>query len=136
MLLTSDGVLVAGYRWREERSTAVIWSHDLGRTWEGPKIIDRVLGGYPSLVELPDGRVLMVYYTEGAGSDIRGVFLDASADGVEVLTPHSAAEEQRDGEANATAERSDPRWPTSGVWWNVEWPRRDSWRGGSTSFHR
>lgn len=85
MLVTSDGVLVAGYRWREERSTVVIWSHDLGRTWEGPKVVDPVVGGYPSLVELPDGRVLMVYYTEGAGSDIRGVFLDVSADGVEVL---------------------------------------------------
>lgn len=85
MLLTSKGVLVAGYRWREERSTVVIWSHDLGGTWEGPKVIDRVVGGYPSLVELPDGRVLMVYYTEGAGSDIRGVFLDVSAEGVEVL---------------------------------------------------
>ena len=31
------------------------------------------------------GRVLMVYYTEGAGSDIRGVFLGVSAEGVEVL---------------------------------------------------
>ncbi|MBD3292153.1 MAG: DUF1080 domain-containing protein [Armatimonadia bacterium] len=87
MLLTSEGVLVAGYRWREERSTVVIWSHDLGRTWSEPKVIDPVVGGYPSLVELPDGRVLMVYYTEGAGSDIRGVFLDVSEDGVEVLEP-------------------------------------------------
>jgi len=85
MLLTSEDVLVAGYRWREQGSTAVIWSNDLGRSWDGPKIVDRVVGGYPSLVELPDGRVLMVYYTEGAGSDIRGVFLDVSEDGVEVL---------------------------------------------------
>ncbi len=87
MLLTSEEVLCAGYRWREKRSTVVIWSHDLARTWEGPKVIDPVVGGYPSLVELPDGRVLMVYYTEGAGSDIRGVFLDADEDGVEVLEP-------------------------------------------------
>ncbi len=85
MLLTAEEVLIAGYRWREERSTVVAWSHDLGRTWEGPKVIDRVVGGYPSFAELPDGRVLMVYYTEGAGSDIRGVFLDASEEGVEVL---------------------------------------------------
>jgi hypothetical protein len=87
MLLTSKGILVAGYRWREQRATAVIWSHDLGRTWEGPRIVDPVVGGYPSLVELPDGSVLMVYYTEGAGSDIRGVYLSAGADGVEVLAP-------------------------------------------------
>ncbi|MGI5819894.1 MAG: sialidase family protein [Armatimonadota bacterium] len=85
LLETSKGVLLAGYRWREERSTVVIWSHDLGGTWEGPKIVDRVVGGYPSMVELPDGRVLMVYYTEGAGSDIRGVFLDVSEEGVEML---------------------------------------------------
>lgn len=85
LFLTSRGVLLAGYRWREERSTVIIWSHDLGRTWEGPKIIDRVVGGYPSFAELPDGRVFMVYYTEGAGSDIRGVFLDVTEEGVEVL---------------------------------------------------
>lgn len=86
-LLTSRGVLVAGFRHPPTRSTAVAWSTDLGRTWQGPETIDRVIGGYPSLVELPDGRVFMVYYTEGAGSDIRGVYLHVSAEGVEVLPP-------------------------------------------------
>lgn len=86
-LLTSGGVLVAGFRHPPTRSTAVAWSTDLGRTWQGPQTIDRVIGGYPSLVELPDGRVFMVYYTEGAGSDIRGVYLNVSAEGVEVLPP-------------------------------------------------
>lgn len=84
-LLTSRGVLVAGFRSPSTWSTSVAWSTDLGRTWTGPLVIDPVVGGYPSLVELPDGRVFMVYYTEGAGSDIRGVYLDVSADGVEML---------------------------------------------------
>ncbi len=87
LLLTSRGVLLAGFRHRPTRSTSIAWSHDLGRTWEGPKVIDPVIGGYPSFAELPDGRVLMVYYTEGGGSDIRCVWLQARPDGVEVLPP-------------------------------------------------
>lgn len=63
----------------------MIYSHDLGRTWKGPVAIDKVLGAYPSLVELPDGRILVVYYTEGKGSDIRCLYLRADADGVTVL---------------------------------------------------
>lgn len=86
-LLTSTGVLVAGFRHPPTRSTAVAWSTDLGRTWRGPQTIDRVVGGYPSLVELPDGRVFMVYYTEGPGSDIRGVYLRVTAEGVQVVPP-------------------------------------------------
>lgn len=85
LLLTSEDVLLTGFRHRPTHSTSIAWSTDLGRTWEGPKVVDRVIGGYPSFAELPDGRVLMVYYTEGGGSDIRCVYLDASEEGVEVL---------------------------------------------------
>ncbi len=88
-LLTSRGVLIAGFRSPSTWSTSVAWSTDLGRTWHGPQVIDPVIGGYPSLVELPDGRVFMVYYTEGAGSDIRGVYLNVTPDGVEVLEPEN-----------------------------------------------
>lgn len=87
LLLTSEGVLLTGFRHRPTRSTSIAWSTDLGETWEGPKLIDRVIGGYPSFAELPDGRVLMVYYTEGSGSDIRQVYLDVSQEGVGVLAP-------------------------------------------------
>jgi len=66
-------------------STSLVYSTDFGETWEGPQMVDNVIGGYPSMVELPDGRVIFVYYTEGAGSDIRCVFLSATAEGVEVL---------------------------------------------------
>jgi hypothetical protein len=37
--------------------------------------IDTVGGAYPSLVELPDGRVYCVYYEEGKGASVRGVRL-------------------------------------------------------------
>jgi hypothetical protein len=85
LLLTSKDILLCGFRHRPTSSTCVIASTDFGQTW-GPMVtLDRVLGAYPSLVELPDGRVLVVYYTEGAGSDIRSVFLQADGSGVRVL---------------------------------------------------
>ncbi|MFO7946984.1 MAG: sialidase family protein [Armatimonadota bacterium] len=94
LLLTDDDILLAGFRHRPTRSTSVAWSADYGQTWNGPKIIDRVIGGYPSFAQLHDGRVFMVYYTEGAGSDIRGVVLEVTEEGVtiagqEKLTPQS-----------------------------------------------
>jgi predicted neuraminidase len=85
LLLTSRNVLLCGFRHRPTRSTCVIASTDAGRTWAPMVTLDRVLGAYPSLVELPDGRVLVVYYTEGGGSDIRCVFLRAEAGAVRVL---------------------------------------------------
>lgn len=85
LLLTSKNLLLCGFRHRPTRSTGVIASADGGRTW-GPMItLDRVLGAYPSMIELPDGRVLVAYYTEGAGSDIRCLFLQADGAGVRVL---------------------------------------------------
>ncbi len=85
LLLTSKNVLLCGFRHRVTSSTKVMCSHDFGKTWEAPVLVDRVLGAYPSLVELPDGRILFVYYTEGAGSDIRSVYLSADQSGVKVL---------------------------------------------------
>ncbi len=85
LLMTGRGVLLCGIRHRPTKSTCVIYSLDQGKTWTGPITIDNVLGAYPSMVELPDGRILMVYYTEGKGSDIRCVYLKADGDGVVVL---------------------------------------------------
>jgi hypothetical protein len=85
LLLTSRGVLLCGIRHRDTKSTCVIYSRDQGRTWNGPVTIDNVLGAYPSMVELPDGRILVVYYTEGKGSDIRCLYLKADASGVTVV---------------------------------------------------
>lgn len=85
LLLTSKNVLLCGIRHRPTRSTCVIYSTDLGKTWSDQVPVGRVLGAYPSMVELPDGRVLIVYYTEGKGSDIRCAYLAADRSGVRVL---------------------------------------------------
>jgi len=85
LLLTSKNILLCGIRQRATKSTVVLHSTDFGRTWKGPVVLDKVLGAYPSLVELPDGRIIVAYYTEGKGSDIRCVWLKADANGVEVL---------------------------------------------------
>lgn len=85
LLLTSKNVLLCGIRHRPTRSTCVIYSTDFGRTWSDLVTVDRVPGAYPSMVELPDGRVLIVYYTEGKGSDIRCAYLSADSSGVRVL---------------------------------------------------
>lgn len=85
LLLTSKGVLLCAFRHRPTRSTCVIASLDEGKTW-GPMVtLDCVLGAYPSLVELPDGRIVAVYYTEGPGSDVRCLSLRADGAGVRVL---------------------------------------------------
>ncbi len=85
LLLTSKKILLCGIRHRSTKSTCVIYSTDLGRSWRGPVVLDKVLGAYPSMVELPDGRIFVAYYTEGKGSDIRGLWLKADRNGVEVL---------------------------------------------------
>lgn len=85
LLLTDEEILLAGFRHPPTSSTSVAWSADYGETWQGPKIIDHVGGAYPSFTQLPDGRIFMVYYTEGAGSNIRGIYLDVSEKGVSVI---------------------------------------------------
>ena len=52
-------------------NTALHVSRDEGRTWEGPILIDGVIGAYAATVELNDKSVLVVYYEEGSGSAIR-----------------------------------------------------------------
>lgn len=85
LLLTSKKVLLCGIRHRPTKSTGVIYSADFGKTWKGPVVLDKVIGAYPSMVELPDGRIFVAYYNEGKGSDIRGLWLKADVNGVEVL---------------------------------------------------
>src|SRR5579871_382124 len=72
LLQTPDGVLLMAHRVPE---TSRHYSTDEGRTWHGPILIDHVIGAYPSMVVLHDGRVLCVYYEEGAHSAIRAVTL-------------------------------------------------------------
>jgi hypothetical protein len=66
-------------------NTAVHVSRDDGKTWQGPYNVDSVIGAYPSCVELADHSVLIVYYTEGKGSEIRARRFRLTKDGVEFL---------------------------------------------------
>jgi len=75
LLETRDGVLLMAHRLPE---TSLHFSVDEGRTWTGPILIDHFIGAYPSLVPLRDGRIICVYYEEGAHSAIRAVTIKVS----------------------------------------------------------
>jgi sialidase-1 len=66
--------------------TSLHFSLDEGRTWSGTVPVDDVIGAYPSMVMLNDGTVLIVYYEEGEGSDIRARRFRATANGIVWLT--------------------------------------------------
>ena len=85
LLLTGNNVLLSAFRHPTTRSTRAMCSRDGGQTWEEPILIDQVLGAYPSMVELPHGRIICVYYTEGGGSDIRCAFLRVDDEGLSLL---------------------------------------------------
>ncbi|HEY1375476.1 MAG TPA: exo-alpha-sialidase [Gemmataceae bacterium] len=78
----SSGAILLSHRLPR---TAVHWSFDDGKTWQGPLQVDDVPGAYPSCVELRDGRVLCVYYEEGRGSGIRAARLAVGRDGVTLV---------------------------------------------------
>lgn len=78
----NSGVLLLAHRIPH---TALHLSRDEGKTWLGPYTIDTVRGAYPSLVERKDGTALIVYYTEGVGSEIRARRFRILADGIEAL---------------------------------------------------
>jgi len=79
LLRISKGVLLVAHR---IPGTALYYSLDDGATWKGPVQIDSVTGAYPGLAELPDGRILCVYYEEGKGSAIRQRIFRADRDGI------------------------------------------------------
>ena len=65
--------------------TALRISRDECKTWSEAVLVDDVIGAYPSMVELKDGSILIVYYEEGAGSSIRAKKFRVTATGVEWL---------------------------------------------------
>jgi hypothetical protein len=83
-LVTRDGLLLCAHRLPQ---TALHVSTDLGATWNGPFVIDNVIGAYPSMVELPDGTIFCVYYEEGADSSIRATWFRARPDGIDFVKP-------------------------------------------------
>ncbi|MBM3901534.1 MAG: exo-alpha-sialidase [Verrucomicrobia bacterium] len=79
------GEIVLAYRQPvagETRGTALRVSRDEGRSWSEATRIDPVIGAYPSIVNLRDGSLLIVYYEEGEGSDIRARRLRIEGDTV------------------------------------------------------
>jgi hypothetical protein len=80
LLRTSGGVLLLGHR---GPGTSLHYSLDDGATWSGNMQLDTCIGAYPSMVELRDGTVLIVYYEEGEGSSIRAQRLRVTREGVE-----------------------------------------------------
>lgn len=86
----SSGVILLGCRLTPPTSkvgsqTALYWTGDEGKSWNGPVTIDTCGGAYPSLVELADHQVYCVYYEEGEGSSIRGKRLRLTPRGVEAV---------------------------------------------------
>ncbi|MDD8025632.1 MAG: exo-alpha-sialidase [Acidobacteriota bacterium] len=67
--------------------TSLHYSLDEGRTWSANVPIDDCLGAYPSLAPLKDGSILIVYYEEGEGSNIRARRFRASEGGIAWLSP-------------------------------------------------
>ena len=70
-LRAKNGAIVLATRYRQGGATAIRLSGDEAKTWSQPIIVDKFIGAYPSMVELKDGTILIVYYEEGENSNIR-----------------------------------------------------------------
>lgn len=81
-LRTKDGIIILGHRLPK---TSLHYSLDECRTWSKNVLIDDVIGAYPSMVNLKDGSVLVVYYEEGRGSNIRAKRFRATRQGISWL---------------------------------------------------
>jgi len=83
-LRTREGIILLAHR---VPATSLHYSLDECKTWSQNVPVDSVGGAYPSMVNLKDGTVLIVYYEEGAGSSIRCKRLRATTSGIEWLPP-------------------------------------------------
>ena len=84
---TADDIILLAHR---VPATSLHYSLDECKTWSKNVPVDSVGGAYPSMVNLKDGSVLIVYYEEGAGSSIRARRLRATKKGIEWLPPNGA----------------------------------------------
>jgi hypothetical protein len=82
LLRLSTGEIILSHR---KPATDIHISRDDAKTWQGPYEIDSCIGAYPSTVQLKDGSVLIVYYSEGEGSAIRARRFKVKLDGIEFL---------------------------------------------------
>jgi sialidase-1 len=81
-LRTKDDIILLAHR---VPSTSLHYSLDECQTWSENVLVDEVGGAYPSMVNLRDGSVLIVYYEEGGGSNIRAKRFRATRQGIEWL---------------------------------------------------
>ena len=81
-LRTKDNIILLAHR---IPSTSLHYSLDECKTWSKNVLVDSVGGAYPSMVNLKDGTVLIVYYEEGGGSSIRAKRFKATRSGIEWL---------------------------------------------------
>lgn len=65
--------------------TSLHYSLDEAKTWSENVLVDDFIGSYPSMVNLKDGTVLIVYYEEGAGSNIRAKRFLANSKGIHFM---------------------------------------------------
>ncbi len=66
--------------------TSLHYSLDECKTWSDNVLVDADhIGAYPSMVTLKDGTILIVYYEEGEGSNIKAKRFRATKDGIEWL---------------------------------------------------
>jgi len=78
----ADGTIVLAHRLP---ATSLRFSRDEGKSWSDAIRVDDHGGAYPSMVNLRDGSILIVFYEEGSGSDIRARRFRLLEDGVEWL---------------------------------------------------
>lgn len=83
-LRTKEDIILLAFRLP---NTSLRYSLDECRTWSDNVVIDDVIGAYPSMVNLKDGSVLVVYYEEGGGSSIRAKRFRATKRGIEWILP-------------------------------------------------
>ncbi|MBI5092714.1 MAG: exo-alpha-sialidase [Candidatus Hydrogenedentes bacterium] len=82
-LRTGEGTIICAHRLP---NTSLHFSRDECQTWSDNVPVDSLIGAYPSMVNLKDGSVLIVYYEEGAGSNIRARKFKTGPSGVEWIT--------------------------------------------------
>ena len=79
LLLTSKGILLLAFR---DPLTSMTYSKDYGLTWEKAVMIDSCGGAYPDMVELSDGTILVVYYTDQKKSEVRVMLVQVNQEGI------------------------------------------------------
>lgn len=119
LLRTSGGVLILAHRLP---GTSLHYSYDDGRTWSENVTVDDHSGAYPSMAELKDGSILVVYYEEGAGSNVRARRFRVGPGGLEWLTFDDGRAYRRD---DPPSERGLPqvRISREGNLWRLEGTR-------------